>query len=106
MTAWKAQRNWPCWTPFTLFIAQGYAALRLYINFFQPVLKLVAKERVDGKTIRTYDQAKTPFRRVLALVSLPVAIKVRLTAQYVQLNPVTLRASIDAKVAQLWKIVQ
>jgi hypothetical protein len=83
-----------------------YADLRLYINFFQPVLKLVGKERVDGKTKRTYDQAKTPFRRVLTLDSIPVEIKARLTAQYVQLNPVTLRASIDAKVALLWKIVR
>lgn len=83
-----------------------YADLRLYINFFQPVLKLVGKERVDGKTRRTYDQAKTPFRRVLALDVLPLEIKTCLIAQYVQLNPVTLRASIDAKVAKLWKIVR
>ena len=83
-----------------------YANLRLYINFFQPVLKLIAKERVDGKTIRTYDQAQTPYRRVLALDSLPLQIKARLTAQYVQLNPVKLRANIDAKIAQLWKIVR
>ena len=83
-----------------------YADLRLYINFFQPVLKLVAKERVDGKTKRTYDQAKTPFRRILALDSIPVEIKARLTAQYVQLNPVTLRANIDTKVAHLWKIIR
>lgn len=83
-----------------------YADLHLYINFFQPVLKLIAKERVDGKTIRTYDQAKTPYRRVLALDCLPLEIKARLTAQYVQLNPVKLRASIDAKVALLWKLVQ
>jgi hypothetical protein len=83
-----------------------YADLRLYINFFQPVLKLVAKERIDGKTIRTYDRATTPYRRVLALDTLPLEVKVRLTALYVQLNPVDLRASIDAKVAQLWKIVR
>jgi hypothetical protein len=83
-----------------------YADLRLYINFFQPVLKLVAKQRVDGKTIRTYDQAKTPFRRVLALDPFPVEIKARLTAQFVHLNPVSLRDSIDAKVALLWKIVR
>jgi len=83
-----------------------YSDLRLYINFFQPVLKLVAKERVDRKTIHTYDQAMTPFRRVLALDSQPVEVKARLTDQYLHLNPVTLRASIDAKVAILWKIVQ
>jgi hypothetical protein len=83
-----------------------YSDLRLYINFFQPVLKLVAKERVDGKTIHTYDQAKTPFRRVLALDSLPVEIKARLADQYLHLNPVALRTSIDTKVALLWKIVR
>jgi hypothetical protein len=66
----------------------------------------VGKERVDGKTKRTYDQAKTPYRRVLAIDALPVEIKARLTAQYVQLNPVTLRANIDAKVDQLWKFVR
>jgi len=83
-----------------------YADLRLYINFFQPVLKLVAKKRVDGKTIHTYDQANTPFRRVLELESLPVEIKARLTDQYLHLNPVALRTSIDTKVALLWKIVR
>jgi hypothetical protein len=83
-----------------------YSDLRLYINFFQPVLKLVGKERVDGKIVRTYDRATTPYRRVLALESLPLEVKARLTAQYVQLNPVALRASIDEKVAKLWKIVR
>jgi hypothetical protein len=83
-----------------------YSDLRLYINFFQPMLKLVAKQRIDGKTIHTYDQAKTPFRRVLALDSLPVEIKARLTDQYLHLNPVALRTSIDTKVALLWKIVR
>jgi hypothetical protein len=83
-----------------------YADLRLYINFFQPVLKLIGKERIDGKTIRTYDRATTPYRRVLGLDTLHLDVKARLTAQYVQLNPVNLRASIDAKVARLWKIVR
>jgi hypothetical protein len=83
-----------------------YTDLRRYINFFQPVLKLVGKERVDSKTVRTYDRATTPYRRVLALDSLPLEVKARLSAQYVQLNPVTLRANIDAMVAKLWKIVR
>lgn len=83
-----------------------YADLRLYINFFQPVLKLISKHRIDRKVIQIYDQATTPFRRVLALDSLPVQIKARLTDQYFHLNPVSLRASIDNKVALLWKIIR
>jgi len=83
-----------------------YSDIRLYINFFQPVLKLISKHRIDGIVIRAYDQAKTPFRRVLALDSLPLEIKARLTDQYLHLNPAALRTSIDSKVALLWKIVR
>jgi IS30 family transposase len=83
-----------------------YADLRVYVNFFQPVLKLIAKEQVDGKTIKKYDQAATPYRRVLALEQLPFKTKVRLTNLYISLNPVALRASIDTKVARLWKIIR
>jgi len=94
-------------TPEELVLLQSiYADLHLYINFFQPVLKLIGKELLDGKTIKKYDQATTPYRRVLALDQLPIEVKARLTNLYVQLNPVTLRASIDAKVARLWKIVR
>lgn len=81
-----------------------YENLRLYANFFQPVLKLVSKEHVDKKLIKRYDQAATPFQRVLAAEDIPLETKVRLTHLYVQLNPVQLRTTIDAKVAKLWKI--
>ena len=83
-----------------------YADLRLYVNFFQPVLKLIAKQQVDGKTIKKYDQAASPYRRVLALEQLPIENKVHLTYLYISLNPVALRASIDTKVARLWKIIR
>ena len=42
-----------------------YDKLRLYINFFQPSFKLIGKERIDNKTIKRYDIAKTPYQRVL-----------------------------------------
>lgn len=83
-----------------------YDDLRLYMNFFQPVLKLIGKIHVDGKTIKRYDQASTPFRRVLASDQVSLEVKARLTYQYLQLNPVHLREVIDRKVAILWKIVR
>ena len=79
-----------------------YENLRLYANFFQPVFKLVSKEHVDKKLIKRYDQAATPFQRVLAAKDIPLETKARLTHLYVQLNPVQLRTTIDAKVAKLW----
>ena len=42
-----------------------YRDWRLYMNFFQPVRKLVAKERVGSKVHKRYDRAQTPYRQVL-----------------------------------------
>lgn len=39
--------------------------LRLFKNFFQPVIKLVLKERFAGKIHRKYDKPRTPFQRLL-----------------------------------------
>ena len=87
-----------------LLLQSIYADLRLYANFFQPVLKLVSKEHVDKKLVKRYDTAATPFQRILAAKEIPLETKARLTNLYVQLNPVQLRTSIDEKVAKLWKI--
>jgi hypothetical protein len=81
-----------------------YTDLRLYINFFQPVIKLVFKGRVNDKFIKTYDQAATPYHRVMAHPDISLESKARFTNLYVKLNPVVLRNSIDAKVAKLWKL--
>jgi hypothetical protein len=87
-----------------LLLQSIYADLRLYANFFQPVLKLVSKQHVDKKLVKRYDRAATPFQRVLAAKEIPLETKARLTNLYVQLNPVQLRTTIDEKVAKLWKI--
>jgi hypothetical protein len=78
-----------------------YSDLSLYCNFFQPVLKLTSKEITDGRTIKHYDTAATPYQRVFAAKEIPFEIKARLMNIYIQLNPVTLRNSIDQKVHQL-----
>ena len=81
-----------------------YKDLRLYINFFQPVLKLMGKERIGNKVIRRYDVAKTPYQRVMEREDVALDRKAHLLNLYLQLNPVALRHSIDQKVARLWKI--
>ena len=81
-----------------------YDDLRLYINFFQPSLKLIAKERIGNKTIKRYDTAKTPYQRVLDRKDISLEAKARLARLYVQLNPAQLRRRIDQKIAKLWNI--
>src|SRR5579871_209219 len=55
-----------CTRPALALLAQYYELLRLYLNFFQPMRKLVAKERHGAKVHKVYDEAATPYRRLLA----------------------------------------
>jgi hypothetical protein len=68
-----------------------YEKLRLYVNYFQPVLKLVDKVRVGAKQRKRYDRAKTPYQRVLECEEVSEEMKQRVRQQYLTLNP--LRAS-------------
>ena len=81
-----------------------YDDLRLYINFFQPSFKLIAKERIGNQTLKRYDPAKTPYQRILERKDISLQAKARLMNLYVQLNPAELRRGIDQKTANLWKI--
>jgi hypothetical protein len=71
-----------------------YRHLRLYTNFFQPVMKLIQKERHGATVKKTYDAPKTPYRRLLTLPGLSKTQRLRLDAQYAQLNPAQLKRDI------------
>ena len=75
--------------------------LRLYKNFFQPVMKLKSKERDKGHVRRKYDQPQTPYRRVLASDQVAEEAKQQLAAIYQNLNPAELKRRIDAKLKLL-----
>ena len=79
-----------------------YQDWRLYVNFFQPVLKLSRKERIGNQLIRKYDTARTPYQRVMERDEIPLACKAHLLNLYLSLNPVELRRRIDQKILQLW----
>jgi len=82
-----------------------YADLRLYVNFFQPVLKLISKERIVNKVICKYDIAKTPYQRVMERKEVSLARKAHLLNLYLHLNPAELRRRIDEKILQLWSTI-
>ena len=86
-----------------LHINDVYKDIRLYVNFFQPVMKLVSKERVDGKVRKVYDTAQTPYQRVLASPDVSDENKDRLRALYLTLNPVTLHRTIEQQLRHIWE---
>jgi hypothetical protein len=75
-------------------LAQYYALLRLYLNFFQPMRKLLTKERVGARVVKRYDRAATPYQRLVASGVLSRAEHARLDQQYRALNPVQLKAAM------------
>jgi hypothetical protein len=85
-------------------LAALYEVVRLYVNFFQPSLKVVSKERVGSKVKKKYDQAKTPYQRVLESEQVSEEIKARLRQQYATLNPVALLRQMQRLQAVLWKL--
>ena len=84
-------------------LASLYGVLRLYVNFFQPSQKLISKERRGGKVIKKYDQAKTPYQRVLASDSIPEEVKAELRELYQGLDPVALFRQLEFYQDSLWQ---
>ena len=81
-----------------------YTLLRLYINFFQPVLKLIGKTRHGAKVRKVYDTARTPYQRLLMSGTLTEEKKRELASIYAFLNPVTLLRQLRQTVADLWTL--
>lgn len=82
-------------------INQIYLYLRLYINFCLSVMKLVRKERVGAKVKKWYDEAKTPYRRLLEADTISPEQKQNLNNQYAQINPVKLRKNLNQLLKKL-----
>ncbi|MBA7470911.1 ISNCY family transposase ISKol11 [subsurface metagenome] len=77
--------------------------LRLYKNFFQPVMKLKEKIRNKGKVHRKYDIPKTPYQRIMESEKIPEENKKELRELYQRLNPAELKRKIDEKIHLLFK---
>ncbi|MBI4233151.1 MAG: integrase, partial [Chloroflexi bacterium] len=71
-----------------------YDQMWVYYSLFQPVLHLVSKEVANGKLRRQWDQAQTPYQRLLTSGILPSEQQARLAALYDGTNPRQLREAI------------
>lgn len=78
--------------------------LRLFKNFFQPVMKLKEKVRIKGKIHRKYDKAKTPYRRTMESDQFNQETKDELKEVYENLNPAELKRNIDSKIKKLYEV--
>lgn len=113
--AWAEQRNWLAVRRLVGYDRYGsraaftvlqrlYPLLRLQLNFFRPVRKLVSKRRVGSKVSKTYDAPQTPYQRAVASGVLAPVTREALAQQLRALDPVTLAGDIATTLDILWKL--
>lgn len=81
-----------------------YDKMWVYYNFFQPVLHLQEKIYQEDRMIRHWDQAQTPYQRLVATDILGSEQLARLQVLDEQTNPMTLRKEIYRLLAALWEL--
>jgi hypothetical protein len=82
-------------------LARLYAALRLFVNFFQPSFKLAAKARDGAKVTKRYHPPATPCQRLMADARTSEEVRRRLETLCTTLDPVCLLQEIRAAQQQL-----
>lgn len=82
-------------------IKQLLRVVELYVNFFQPSRKLIKKVRRGARVTRTYDQAQTPYQRLVQSDVLTKDNQIQLHLLYESLNPVQLQREMNQLHKQL-----
>jgi hypothetical protein len=83
-----------------------YNLVRLYVNFFQPTMKLLSKTRHGAKVYKVYETAQTPYQRLMRPGVLIETKQAGLAATYHGLNPVLLLKQINDNLEQLWRLAE
>ena len=84
-------------------LTELYSVLRLYVNFFQPSMKLCSKERKGGKVVKKYELAQTPYQRLVNSSYKSEDKMIALIGQYKNLDPVRLLKELQCKQEEFWK---
>jgi hypothetical protein len=90
--------------PAATILARLYAALRLFVNFFQPSFKLAAKARIGAKVRKRYHPPATPCERLIADPRTSKAVRRRLARQRSMLDPVRLLQEIRTAQQELVRL--
>lgn len=86
-------------------LTELYRAVRLYVNFFQPSMKLKKKWRISSKLRKTYYPAQTPFQRLKYTEHAGNEIIKKLNTINYALDPIRLLKQIEVLQDALWQHV-
>ena len=74
---------------------------RLLTNYFYTTLKLKEKVRINGKVKKIYEEAKTPYQRLMESDKISKEVKDKLKEEYERLNPAALQRSLKRKLDKI-----
>jgi len=80
--------------------------LRLFMNLFQPSVKLLKTIRKGSRRTRLYDKPQTPLDRLLASASADQEKLLELKALREQLNPFELSERVNQKLERIWTLAR
>jgi len=86
-----------------LILSALYRTLRLLVNYIQPSMKLVSKERRGARIVKKYDIAKTPCQRALEHPCISDEVKEALKKQREAINPAHVAREILRLRAELYR---
>lgn len=111
--AWVEQRNWTAVRRLVGYeryatqeayelLTQLYPQLSRYLNFFHPVRKIIGKSRQGARVTKHYDEARTPYQRLLDAGVLDDTTLESLEDEFLALDPVALKQDVERILEQLW----
>ena len=74
---------------------------RFLTNYFYTTMKLKKKIKKGGKSVKVYEEAKTPYRRMMESANISKEVKDKLTKEYLSLNPAKLQRSLLEKLMKI-----
>jgi len=81
-----------------------YEILRLWTNHWQPVMKLVGKDRIGSKLRKRYDVARTPYQRLRETRGMTLPRRQRLEGEHARLHPRALKQRLERAVIEFERL--
>jgi hypothetical protein len=88
-------------------LGRVYELVRLHVNAYLPVMKLVDKQREGGKVRKRYDTPTTPYKRALKAGVLSLEAQANFQAQLREAaaGPLSLRHRLLGELDKLWTLL-
>ena len=78
-----------------------YWHLERLLNLYYPSVKLLSKERVGVRTVKEYDEPRSPYERIMMDESVPDGCRARLSQDRMECQLIPLKQAVDLRQKEL-----